>query len=422
MRRHFERIQARLAAFVKQQENVLLVLRTSASDGFVLSQILPASIDNVPGVLSWVALEDFREPRSYVQDVVLSFLSKVDATRALLHSEGLSPWPPVPDAVTSPATDPIARLRALLEFSRRLSPNPAGWTAWVIMPAQIRSNELWAAFIGQLIQHQPASPWCHHLRIYVRDEASGGLLASRLANQPRVEIWQPDMSHEAMDRALIEDANDESLPLHERMSAVLVSANRDYSLRRFSDALTKLGLCVDYFGKLGKTDMLAVCLATAGEVHRRMGNSEQALCCFDEGLQLSSGTSKTANPVASNCLLGIAQIWFEGKHWREAEVAFDGLYKFAGILRDVETRLLAIDNLAHCQYMQGKIEEAIKTWRAGSTAADGLQRHDYRSTMLQKLRFCFAQQKDEREMRRVDSLLAGLHSVSAQRWAEQPGL
>ena len=62
----------------------------------------------------------------------------------------------------------------------------------------------------------------------------------------------------ALNRSIEEEAADESLPLPERMSSLLVSAGNDLAFSRYPSALEKFGLVFQYHGAMNSHALAAV--------------------------------------------------------------------------------------------------------------------------------------------------------------------
>ena len=90
-------------------------------------------------------------------------------------------------------------------------------------------------------------------------------------------------------------------------------------------------------------------------------------------------------PVMLNVVLNLANLRMAQERWAEAEVYYDSAHQLATAQRDAGTKLRSIENLGHCQYMQGKMTEAVATWRAGAALAGELELPEQRESMLKRL-------------------------------------
>src|SRR5260370_32531581 len=159
-----------------------------------------------------------------------------------------------------------------------------GLVVWVLFPLRIADPAGYAQLIRELLQHQHPFPWFHHARIILREHTAYPALSAALTGMPRVDYYAPDLSDEAMESALEEEAADTELPLTDRVQAMFLSAQRDYSFGRFDEALKKHAVVLRYHAAIGNGTRAALELNSVVESHQRPGRPTQASRDFTHAL------------------------------------------------------------------------------------------------------------------------------------------
>ena len=413
MRKLFDRITERLQGFVRQRDHVALAVRCRQSDGIAILKILEGLDEASRSEMYWTYPGDFLEPREYVSEVVKDFATKHEGVRLAQEHEKLKPWPPIPAQILDEALAPSHRLRELMIFSRSLLPQlEGGLVVWVLFPLQIADPAGYAQLIRELLQHQHPFPWFHHVRIILREDTAYPALSAALTGMPRVDYYAPDLSDEAMENALEEEAADTELPLTDRVQAMFLSAQRDYSFGRFDEALKKHAVVLRYHAAIGNGTMAALVLNSVGEIHQRAGRPDQASRCFEAALEPACAGQHPPIPVLLNVLLNLANLRLAQSRFAEAEVYYDATEKLATVQRNPPAKIQSIENLGYCQYMQGKVNEALQNWRHGADIAGQLEQQEAQRGLLARLRHHYAGTNQVAELREVERQLAALNPIS----------
>jgi tetratricopeptide (TPR) repeat protein len=298
----------------------------------------------------------------------------------------MRPWPLLPDELLDESRPPVDRLRELMIFSRELLPAADGFLAvWCLVPLTIEDPAAYAALVAELLQHAFPLPWCHHMRIYVRGDPSDAALPAAVGSQPRVAWYDPDLSQAAMQRAIDEETADPALPLGRRLQNLFISAGVDHAHSRFGAALQKYALLLKYYASTRDATMTALVLNAVGETQARLGNVEHAGLCFEHAFVPASQAPGPPIPVMLNIVLNLANLRMAEGRWAESESYYDAAQQLATAQRDAPTKLHAIENLGQCQYMQGKLSEALTSWHAGAAVAGELEFPESRRSMLERL-------------------------------------
>jgi tetratricopeptide (TPR) repeat protein len=414
MRKLLEEITERLRSFLGQRDDFALVVSGSGTDGLLLLKILEGLAEASTSELFWTSVDDFTTAATYARAVVDGFSVKHEAVRLTMEKQGLPPWPVLPATVASAQTPPPERLRALLTFSRSLLPSKEGVTVWVFFPSEIADHSAYASLFREVLRHEFPFPWCHHLRLIIWEDATAQPLRKLLAQAPRIQWFQPDLSLSAIEKSLEDEAADESLPLDERVNSLLMLATQDYAYKRYPQAIEKYEILHTYHKAGGNDALTAFALNGLGEVHQRMGDLDKAGQYFDQALEPASA-SPVPSPIFLNVLLNLGALRAEQKRWEESENFYESAEKVAMLTRNAGGKFLALEHRGLAQYQQQKVADAIQTWTEGADLAEKLNERECGRSILQKLEQHFTKAKQAAERDKVRERLASLTAAKEEK-------
>ncbi len=374
MRRLLNQIGNRLQAFIDQRDDLALVLRSPAADALPLLKILEGLEEASTSDLYWIVTDNFIEPVAYANAIVRGFVTKHEVVRLTMEKRRMAPWPLIPRQILSEATPPVQRLRDLAAFSRTLLPVPDGGTnVWIFFPLEVANQTAFAGFMAECFRHDFPFPWCHHLRFLVREDPSDPALARRLAGAPRIQWYQPDLSTDAVNRALEAETADERLPLAERVAMLPILAGNDFAWGRYPAAMQKYELLLRYHASTNNYAMAAFALNGMGEVYEKVGALDRANQSYEAALIPASHGDHPAFPIWLNTVVNLGNLCVRQARWRDGEAYYDIAQQLATIARDATTKISALERRGVCQEYQGQLAEAEQSWRAGSVIAAQLQ-------------------------------------------------
>ena len=406
MRKVLEAITKRLGAFIPQRDHAALVVRCGDAECITVLTLLEELDDQSSSELFWVFPTDFQDATSYVNAIAKDFLAKHDAMRLVMEHKKMKVWPPAPASIRDTAIAPAERLRELMIFSRSLLPEPEGCSAvWILFPLKVVDADAHARFMYELLRHRYPFPWFHHIRLLLREDPSRPTLSQALTGAPSIDQYTPELSDEAMDKALEEEAADKSLPLADRIQTMFLSGQRDFSFGRFEEAMKKNEIFLRFHTAIGNAPMVALGLNSVGEIHQRMGRLEQSGRCFEAALQPACAGENPPLPILFNTLLNLANLRMGQQRFAEAEAYYDSGEKLATVLRNPVTKLQAIENLGYCQLMQGKADDAAKTWEHGAMIAGELEKPELQRNLLLRLREHYANANLPAQVQKIDAEL-----------------
>ena len=407
MRKLFERISQRLQAFIAQRDHAALLVRCSDADSVSVLKLLEALDDTSSSELFWMHFGDFLNDRTYVDGLVTEFLTKHNGMREVMRQKQMKVWPPAPANLADDTIAPAERLRELMTFSRSLLPEREGCSAvWVMFPLHIIDVEAYSRLMLEVLEHKYPFPWFHHIRIILRDDLSNPIFSQRTSRMRAVDEFTPDLSEQAMDQALEEEAADQSVPLPDRLQSMFLSAQRDFAFGRHDESLKKLEIFLRYHTAMGNAPMVALALNTVGEIHQKLGRVEQAGRCFEAAVEPACAGENPPLPVLLNVVLNLANLRMAQARFPEAEAYYDAAEKLATIQRNPSAKLQTIENLGYCQYMRGNAAEAAKNWQTGASVASKLGESESEKRLLLRLRDHYINVKQPALLQEVEARIA----------------
>jgi hypothetical protein len=409
MRKIFEDITNRLNEFITQRDDLALVVRCSEAESSAVLQLLETIEEASTSEIFWMFPDAFKNPIDYASSVVNTFTHRHDLVRLLQKEQDMPQWPLVPEIIHSDSTPPAHRLRDLMIFARSLLPTlEGGLLVWVMMPLEINDTKTYASLVKDVLEHDFPFPWCHHMRIVVRNVPDDSALTTTLAGTPRISWYEPDLSTHAMEQALENEAADDELPLDERLQAMLQTAGIDYSHKRYEQALEKYQLAFRFYSATKNPTLTAVSLNGLGEVHQALGQKAEAVTCFEAAVTSATAQENVPVPVMLTSVLNLGSFRMAEQRWEEAEGYYDVAQKLATLLRAVEIKIMAIEKLGEAQYQQMKVSEALASWTAGATLAEKLEQPEQHKSLLEHMRNHYTAVGDRTKVMELEQEMSAL--------------
>ncbi|MCX8117641.1 MAG: tetratricopeptide repeat protein [Desulfobacterota bacterium] len=409
MRKLFEEVQVTLSHFIDQRDHLFMIIGCRDFETAYILKILQGIDESNNSDLFWMFADEFKDLASYVETVIGHFKTKYEGVCEGLKKEGKPPWPPIPQPIFDPAQDPVLRLKGLMEFSRALLPSEEGHLSiWAFFPFKIHHPLEYQEMVKRLMEHQFPVPWCHHMRIFFRDEKDSPLLHPAGTPPPRVSTYSPDLGVEAMERSLREEVMDGGVPLDQRLQSLLSLAGLDLAHGRFHDALPKYKLLLSYYQGTGQPAMTALVLNWIGDVFMRLGDLKEAQRYYESSL--TPAIESKSEPVLLNILLNLGHLKAKEEAWEEAEIYYESAEKIATALRVPQAKILCLENRGLCQAMQKNIEKAIETWKEGATLARAMEEKFLLQNILLRLKDCYQKTGKNKEFKDVVGELETLRS------------
>ncbi len=407
-----ERIAADISGFVAQRDDVAMVVRATAATAPAFQEVLNPIAESSSAGLFHTHDTPFRDPVSYVDEVAAWFQVTHDGFRVVQLQHGMPPWPETPPVVAEAGLPPVLRLRELMTFSRSVLPDPANQVVvWTFLPSQIADPTGYARFFRELLAHEWPRPWCHHMRVMLRAEPGDEVMAKAFAAAPRVRWYEPPLGPDSYRKGYEDAVADATLPVPERMTALLVTAATDYSFGRDAQALEKYELLIQYHRARGESVPLALAWNGVGEVRAKGGDRVGAGAAFDVALAYAADGPAPQPAVLYTVAWNLGRLRMDEKRFGEAADCFGIAQQSAACMRAAEIKLTAMEWQGVARAANREPEKAVELWEAGATVAHRLKLPDHREAMLARLRDHFADQPDR--VRKFERRLAETPPASA---------
>ncbi|MGK3988992.1 hypothetical protein WME99_38465 [Sorangium sp. So ce136] len=386
MWRKLDELKATLDEFVDQREHLLLVVSCADPEMSYVLKTLEGMDDTAPSDIFLVFGETFTDAAQYASAIMKNLRVQMEIARAPRAAQGEGPFPPLPAVCDDVAAAPGARLRAAIDHVSSLVPAQGGHRViWGFLPLQIADQEGYARLVGEFVPARGPEPWMRGLRVIARDDRAAPFLFPplRKSKAPGVLLYELDMSPAALNDALVKEAGDRSLPVADRMQALLQLAGLDYAYRRYPQALEKYGALYRYYAAHDAPVMQAVTLLGVGDVLRQMGDVKEARVKYHQGLALVMSTQ--ALPVLLNLTYAIGDTSLELKDYRDAEGFFGLAGQVAGKLMNPFVKADALEKQGIARYRTGDATGAVLVWKEAAALSKTFAYHERHRSVLESL-------------------------------------
>lgn len=386
MKQLFEDLKQQLGGFIEQRDNAFMVLTCADADtAYCLKTLEGIEQADSPHAF-WMFAHDFHSSATYVDQVAQTVSARVEALRREIEkSEPPRPaMPELPQALLR-VQRPVERLRELMAYTRTLANAPNHCVAWGLLPMRVADPDAYVHFVHELVQHEWPMPWCHHLRIFVREDSLAPLLSTHLQGAPRIRWYSLDFSSAKLELSLVEQAASEREVPELRMQAYLMLAAIDYGHRRYAQAMQKYGILATFYQKSGNHGLLALCLNGMGEVFLRNQDFNSAQKYFESALTPAISAKESGLAVLINVSLNLGNLHLQRGDFAMAIEYFEGVAALASVTRNAQLKLQVREAQGSCYLALGQHREAWERWQEGVTLARGLTDDVYQERLLQRL-------------------------------------
>lgn len=255
--------------------------------------------------------------------------------------------------------------------------------------------------VSTFVPWQGPQEWMKGLRVLFRDVVSP---QHPLLQGPRVRMLKVDMGPAAIQASRERQVEDESLPLEERMQALLNLAILDYAHGRPMEAIAKYKLLLGHYQQSGNTPMQALVMHGIGDVFQRAGAHEQAQHWYECAI-LPAAQSK-APFVLAIVVRSLGDLAFVRKRYAEAEQYFHQLDRLASSLGDAESKARALEYRGLSQERQGDLIRAIRSWEDAATLCRSIHMPLCLRPCLEHLRRAYQKLNLKDRVKAIESELA----------------
>jgi tetratricopeptide (TPR) repeat protein len=369
MRKLFEKMRSRCEDFLAQRDDLAMVVRARETEYTALVSTLDG-IDKSDSLDSfWLFADPFESKISYVNTISKNFQAQYEALNAIEIDDGEPPLPPLPLELFDSQRSPVQRLKELMICARGLIPDlEEAHLVWGFLPGSIGDPVEYAALMVELLRFEMPFPWCHHMRVLVRETWAQPVLHQYgKSKMPRVQWYSPDMSTPAIEEALAEEAADESLPLRQRMQSLFVLAGMDIAQRRLDSANRKYQLLAKYYNAIGDKPLCSLSMNGLGEIAERKGNPTLARDYYERAL--TPAAESESLPALTNATLNLANLHLSQKRWNTAYEHYQAVVELAKAYFNPQLMVRCLEQMGVCRYELKDPKGAIANWNIGKDLA-----------------------------------------------------
>ncbi|HTU63088.1 MAG TPA: hypothetical protein VMF89_31730 [Polyangiales bacterium] len=353
--------------------------------------------------------EPFEDPVQYSSVVVAAFERKHRELMQVL----VPPPPELPRSLYDDRVPSVERLRTLFTFTRSLFAQRSDLLlVAALVPREIRDGAAFAKLVDELLQHDMASPWCSKMRFVVREDAASSALSRSRERRTFARYYCPDLSDDAVVRALENETNDASLPTPQRMQSLMILAGMDSSHRRTDQAIEKYNLLAQYHFSTGNLPLLALALNGQGEACANAGRPEEARAHFERAL--TPAVQAKDLPTLISITFNLAHLHQARSDWARASEFYASLATLARASLNPALLVQCFEQLGACARGARSHEEALEHWRRGVTLTEGLGMRDQQLGLLRRMRELVADRGRSGELRELDRQIEDLRRAGAQ--------
>ncbi|MDH5376820.1 MAG: tetratricopeptide repeat protein [Gammaproteobacteria bacterium] len=407
MRELVENLRSGLTEFTSQRDDLFQIVQCSEPDAGLVLKILEGLNEASASDPYWFVIDAFENTDDFVDKCVASVSPMINAIRLTQEKNGSEPICSLPkNMLNKEKFRAIDRLRNLMEYTRSLLPQLDGCcVVWCLLPLNITNRLEYANFVNALTAHEFPFPWCHHIRMVIRDEFEKPIIDQIQFPIPRSRTLTADFSPPAIEKSLQESVQNEQLPLQERVNNALLLAGIDFSHGRYERAIQQYALVEKYAASTKNPIFALIALNGLGETYRALGDLEKAGDFFQAAMGPAAQVDPPPVPVLFNLYFNLADLRYTQERWDEAEPFFLGAADFAMLLRDAGQRLRCWDYAALAQLQQDKIKDAIETWSNAAIVSAKLENKEDYDKYLVKLKVVFEEKVSLSEFQKQKELI-----------------
>ena len=405
MRKLILKVQEDVAAFVEQREDFVLLAGGGDGEAAVLLKIL-RDLEDASGTDLFLLFADpFTNLESFATDTIERLRAEHCLANEAARKEGDPPLPPFPEPLADESHPPLRRLLEAIRFARSLLPPGDHHLVWAMVPSSIEDTLGWRELTAALLPaERRIEPWMRRLRLILREVGD----ADTLQGVPLGRRLELDFGPEALEGSLEDEAVDESLPMPQRIQALLSLAYLDFAHKRYDLAMEKFGILLGYYQSTDDKPMQAMVLNGYGDIYHREGEFERARDWYEKA---SMPAMEGDSPVVFFTVTeNLASVAYKQQEYAEAELLYDSAEKIATQALDAEgkARMLVWRGLS--QEAQEKYAEARKSWEDSATLCRNVTLDAQLDEALSHLERLYSQARMRREEEAVRAERAQVRS------------
>jgi tetratricopeptide (TPR) repeat protein len=384
MRKIFEQLIGTLRQFLKQRDDLLLLMPCADSDVPLLLKAM-RDLDRESGSDVFLLFaEDFQAPGAFLNNTAQRLQEEHKLTNEAVGPE-VPKLPPLPADFLDPKNPPPARLEAGLRYAHSLiNPRRGQHFLWGMGPGKINDPSSYLQLLAQLLPNPDIRPWMRGARIVARVPADFQLDRSPLAKAKRVQVKPFTVPPNAQEEELLAAADNPKTPVGDRMQAEVQLAYMDSAHSRFEKAIERFLKALAFFQWAEIPVMEGLIISGLGDIARRQGNVKEAQHWYACAVVPAA---KAGNPMLMSLIVqNLAAAAYEEKRFADAEDRYAELVTLKRAMIDQNGLAEALEWQGLSQEGQGAYDRAVVCWEEAALICKAFELKDRLGPMLAHLR------------------------------------
>jgi tetratricopeptide (TPR) repeat protein len=382
MRSIIQDIQSEFHRFIESKRKTLLIISCEPDHSALLLKGLEA-LDDGPESLDIFLIfgHPFSDSEEYVRKIPPTISRQLTDVNQELVKRGEPELPSLPAELTNESQKPHIRLAGLIRYVESLVTDDRH-VIWALYPLEISDRSEYFRLIGYLNDGlNPGS--LPRTKLIVRDSVISPILEKRLADQPNVKIYRPELDPESFEKKLNEKANDPQLPMEEHAQLQMMLAGFDVAKQRYDMALARNLELSGYFSHTGQHHQQAVVLNNIGDLHYTQKKFKEAQTWYERAINLSVKLKSEPLVLYQSYNLGNALL-MQNK-FADALIYYNAMEQLARASNLPVQQIQALEQMGMANYRMGKLTEAAQHWEKAVELSRGLKFEEGQRTNLKHL-------------------------------------
>lgn len=398
MRKIFNQLMDTLRDFLKQRDDLLLLVPCEDSDVPLLLKAL-RDLDRESGSDMFLLFaEDFSDSDAFLDNIAQRLQEEHELTSKAVGPD-VPKLPPLPSEFLDPKGPPSARLEAGMGFAHSLiDPRMGQHFVWGMGPGTIADAKSYLLLLAQLLPRPEIRSWMRGARIVARVPADFQLPASPLK---RVRVRPFTIPPNALEEELVATAVDPKLSIGDRIQAEVQLAYLDYAHSRFAQAIERFLKALAFFQWAEIPVMEGLVIGGLGAIARRQANLQEAQHWYECALVPAA---KDGNPVLMSTIVeNLASIAFEEKRFADAEERYSELVTLKRAMIDEDGVADALEWQGLSQEGQWAFDRAVECWYESALICKAFEMTDRLPRVLGHLKRGYQELEMRAELEQFDA-------------------
>jgi len=384
MQKLYEQLLGLLRAFLKQRDDLLLLVPCADSDVALLMKAL-RDLDRESGADVFLLFaEDFDRADTFMASIA----DRLQEEHRLINEavgDDLAKLPDLPAEFLDPTAPPETRLEAGMRYARSLIDARRGQHfLWGLGPLRIGDAEGYLELLAQLPPKPDIRPWMRGARIVARVPVDFQIDRSPLANFERVQVKPFTIPPNAQEEELLAAAEDPKAPLGNRMQAEVQLAYLDYAHSRFDQAMERFLRALAFFQWAEIPVMEGLIICGLGDIARQQGDWKQAQHWYACAVVPAA---KDGNPILMSMIVqNLAVAAFQEKRFADAEERYGELVTLKRAMLDETGLAEALEWQGLSQEEQRAYDRAVLCWEESALIYKAFEMKEHLPPVLVHLR------------------------------------